>query len=354
MATAVLVLVWIALTAYALLAGADFGAGTWDLLAGTATSGKDRRKLIEHVIGPVWEANHVWLIFVLVLLWTCFPTVFAAAASTLWVPLTLAALGIIARGSAFAFRKAVTTLAQQRLFGATFALSSVVTPFFLGAAAGAIGAGRVPPGVAAGDWISSWTGPVPILTGLLAVTACSYLAATYLCGDAVRLEHEADWFRTRSIVAGVVTGAVSLAGLPVVAHDAPDLYDGLTGGRGLPLVAGSVLAGALSFLLVISRRYLFARIAAGLAVTALLWGWALAQYPELLPGLEVTQAKAPDSTLTATLITSAIGLALLIPSMWWLFHLFQQPEGHASDVNGTPLGAGAVAGQARDGHRETA
>jgi cytochrome d ubiquinol oxidase subunit II len=330
MATAVLVLVWVALTAYALLAGADFGAGTWDLLAGTATSGKDRRKLIEHVIGPVWEANHVWLIFVLVLLWTCFPAVFAAVASTLWVPLTLAALGIIARGSAFAFRKAVTTLAQQRLFGAAFALSSVVTPFFLGAAAGAVAAGRVPPGVAAGDWLRSWTGPVPVLTGLLSVAACSYLAATYLCGDALRLGHEADWFRRRSIVVGVLTGVLSLAGLPVVAHDAPQLYDGLTSGRGLPLVAASVAAGALSFLLVITRRYLYARVAAGLAVTALLWGWALAQYPDLLPGLTAREAQAPDTTLTATLVTSAIGLALLVPSFAWLFLLFQQPENAAT------------------------
>ncbi|MBN9620230.1 MAG: cytochrome d ubiquinol oxidase subunit II, partial [Actinobacteria bacterium] len=137
-ATAVLVLTWLALTAYALLAGADFGAGVWDLVAGSASRGQPRRKLIEHVIGPVWEANHVWLIFVLVLLWTAFPTVFAAVASTEWIPLTLAALGIIGRGSAFAFRKTVTEVWQQRLFGATFAVSSVVTPFCLGAVAGAL------------------------------------------------------------------------------------------------------------------------------------------------------------------------------------------------------------------------
>jgi cytochrome bd ubiquinol oxidase subunit II len=326
MGTTVLVLVWVALTAYALLAGADFGAGTWDLLAGSAERGRPRRTLIEHVIGPVWEANHVWLIFVLVLLWTCFPTVFAAIASTLWVPLTLAALGIIARGSAFAFRKAVNTVAQQRLFGAAFAFSSVLTPFFLGAAAGAVAAGEVPPGLAGADPIASWTGPVPLLTGVLAVVACSYLAATYLCGDAVREGADAEWFRRRSIVVGLGTGAVSLAGLPVVAHYAPGLYDGLTG-PGLPLVAGSVAAGAASLLLVLTRRYLLARLAAGLAVAALLWGWALAQYPVLLPGLDLGAAQAPDTTLSATLITSAIGLALLIPSMGWLFRLFQQPPG---------------------------
>ena len=324
MSTAVLVLVWLALTAYALLAGADFGAGTWDLLAGSSERGRPRRRLIEHVIGPVWEANHVWLIFVLVLLWTCFPTVFAALASTLWVPLTLAALGIIARGSAFAFRKAVGTLAQQRAFGAAFALSSVLTPFFLGTAAGAVAAGAVPAGLAGADPIRSWTSALPLLTGVLAVLACGYLAATYLCGDADRQGADAEWFRWRSVVTGVATGAVSLAGLPVVAHSAPALYDGLTG-RGLPLVAGSVAAGMLSLLLVLTRRYLLARLAAGLAVAALLWGWALAQYPHLLPGVDVGSSAAPASTLSATLVASAIGLLLLVPSMAWLFRLFQQP-----------------------------
>src|SRR5256885_3594218 len=146
-AQATLAVMWLGLTLYALFAGADFGAGLWDLLAGDAQRGRPQRDLIEHVIGPVWEANHVWLIFVLVLLWTGFPPVFAAVMSTLYIPLTAAALGIIARGAAFAFRKASTGLPRQRLFGAAFALSSVVTPFFLGAAAGAIASGRVPPGL---------------------------------------------------------------------------------------------------------------------------------------------------------------------------------------------------------------
>src|SRR5437762_5252280 len=151
-----------ALTGYALLGGADFGGGCWDLTAGDARRGAAARRLIEHSIGPVWEANHVWLIFAVVLLWTVFPPVFAAVASTMYIPLTLAGLGIIGRGAGFAFRKASRTPARQRLFGALFAFSSVVTPFFLGTVAGGIASGRVPLGAAAGDLVRSWFNPTSV------------------------------------------------------------------------------------------------------------------------------------------------------------------------------------------------
>src|SRR5258705_5419481 len=173
-AQALLVILWIGLTLYALLAGADFGGGVWDLLAGGAHRGRAQRDLIEQVIGPVWEANHVWLIFILVILWTAFPPVFAAVMSTLYIPLTFVALGIIARGAAFAFRKASVELWQQRLFGGAFALSSVLTPFFLGTVAGAIASGQVPPGLAAGPAVHSWWNPTSVLGGVLAVGACAY------------------------------------------------------------------------------------------------------------------------------------------------------------------------------------
>src|ERR1700684_2892283 len=164
---------WASVTVYALLAGADFGAGAWDLLSGRTGPGARRRALIEHAIGPVWEANHVWLIFVLVLMWTAFPPLFAAVSSTLYIPLTLVALGVIARGSAFAFRKAVTEVWQQRVFGAAFAFSSLVPPFFLG-------------GVAGGNVVTSWLNPTSVLSGALAVVAGMYLAAVYLTADARR------------------------------------------------------------------------------------------------------------------------------------------------------------------------
>ena len=167
MAEAVLAVMWVGLTAYALFGGADFGGGAWDLLAGNAEKGRRQRDLVEHSLAPVWEANHVWLIFVLVVLWTAFPPAFAAIASTLYIPLTLAAVGMIARGSAFAFRKTAPSPAMRRALDGAFALSSVLTPFFLGAIAGAVASGRVPPGIAQGNVITSWLNPTSVLGGVL-------------------------------------------------------------------------------------------------------------------------------------------------------------------------------------------
>lgn len=339
----ILLLTWVSLTAYALLAGADFGAGIWDLLAGDAQAGRVRRRLIEHVIGPVWEANHVWLIFVLVLLWTAFPSAFAAIASTLWIPLTLAALGIIGRGSAFAFRKTVTKVWEQRAFGVTFAVSSVATPFFLGTVGGAIAAGRVPPGLAAGDTIGAWTSPVALLAGVLSVAACAFLAATYLCGDAQRDADAAlaQWFRVRAMVSGGIAGALAVAGLLVADTQAQPLFDALAG-RAWPLTVLSVLGGVAALLLVGLRRFGVARIAAGLAITGLVWGWGVAQYPHLLPGLNIGQAAAVSGSLHAVVITSLIGLAVLIPSMWLLLWMFQRPAHPPTAARGPETGGSPV------------
>ncbi|MEU6738267.1 cytochrome d ubiquinol oxidase subunit II [Streptosporangium sandarakinum] len=320
---AMLVVLWVGVTLYALLAGADFGGGVLDLLAGRARAGMPQRRLIEHTIGPVWEANHVWLIFVLVVLWTAFPSTFAAVMSTLYIPLTLVALGIIARGAAFAFRKASTELWQQRLFGAAFAFSSVLTPFFLGTVAGGIASGRVPPGLGAGDIMASWVNPTSMLGGVLAIGVCVYLAAVYLCDDARRagLPDLAEGFRRRALVTGLVVGAVALAGVAVLRWDAPRLFDGLIH-RALPLVAGSAVLGLVSLGLLWLRRFLLVRVTAALAVTAVLWGWPVAQYPAMLPpGLTVYQAAATRSVLGATLLVLAVGALLVLPSMAWLLLL---------------------------------
>jgi cytochrome d ubiquinol oxidase subunit II len=328
LANLALIVMWVGLTCYALFAGADFGAGAWDLLAGSAERGAARRKLIEHSIGPVWEANHVWLIFVVVLLWTCFPTVFAAVMSTLYIPLTLAALGIIARGASFAFRKVSGSPRLRQVFGALFAGSSVLTPFFLGTVAGAVASGRVPPGLASGDPLGSWTGPSSLLGGVLAVLVCAYLAAVYLCADATRAGRVdlAESFRLRTLVTGASTGVVALAGIGVLATDAPALFTGLTG-RALPLVVCSAVAGIVEFPLVWWRRYLAARVIAALAVTAILWGWAAAQYPDMLePNTTVVSAAAQGSVLGAVLLVLAAGAVLLVPSLWLLYSLFQRPR----------------------------
>jgi cytochrome d ubiquinol oxidase subunit II len=326
-----LVLAWVGVTLYALLGGADFGGGFWDMLAGGTRRGLGQRRLVEHSIGPVWEANHVWLIFVIVLFWTCFPAVFAAVASTLYIPLTLIAFGIIARGAAFAFRKASSELWQLRLFGGAFALSSVLTPFFLGTVAGAVASGRVPPGLARGDLLTSWWNPTSVLAGLVAVGTTAYLAAVYLTGDARRSgDHAlAEAFRRRGLISAVVTGAVTLGGILVLRDDAPRLYAGLTG-RALPVVVISALAGIISLVLLFVRHYTIARLTAALAVAAVLWGWALAQYPLLLPpDVTVARAAAEPPVLHATLASVIVGMVLLVPSLLWLFWLFQ--SGHERD-----------------------
>ena len=326
-ADAILILLWAGLTAYALFGGADFGAGFWDLLGGGRRT-DTIRALIEDTIGPVWEANHVWLIFALVVVWTAFPPVFAAVASTLYIPLTAVAIGVILRGSGFAFRKSVEEPRLKRWFGVLFGLSSIITPFFLGAIAGAIASGRVPPGNAAGDPIGSWLNPTSLLGGILAVGICAYLAAVYLMSDARRREDPAlaDAFRWRALVMGAAVGVVAMLGIVVLANDAPTLYDGLIA-RALPLVILSAVAGLVSLVLIHRRRFGAARLTAGLAVGGILWGWAVAQYPYLLIGsLTVGQASALNATLVALLISLLIGAVLVVPSMIALFVLSQRPR----------------------------
>jgi cytochrome d ubiquinol oxidase subunit II len=340
-ALAILAVMWAAVTAYALLGGADFGAGIWDLLAGGRVAGAPRRALISRAIGPVWEANHVWLIFVLVLTWTAFPAAFAAVSSTLYVPLTAIALGVIARGAAFAFRKAIDQPWAQRLFGAAFAFSSVVTPWFGGAAAGAVAAGRVPPGLARGPAVGSWLNPVSAVTGTFAVAACAFLAASYLAADARRAGDPAltAWFRRRALASGLVAGACSAAGLAVPHAGAPAAYGRLTGHAG-PLVAVAAAAG-IAALALAGRGWLVPlRLAAAAAVAAALWAWGAAQYPYLLMpgsgraggpggGLTVAAAAAPGATLAATVVCVAVGGALVLPSLAWLLVLAQRPPRRA-------------------------
>jgi cytochrome bd ubiquinol oxidase subunit II len=330
-ATAVLVFLWFGITAYAVLAGADFGGGVWDLLAGTTSGGLRLRQRISASIGPVWEANHVWLIYALVVLWTAFPPVFAAITSTLYIPLSIVAFGIIIRGSSFALRSAVPELALKRAFSPGFGLASFVTPFFLGAVAGAMASGRVPAGIARGDILHSWTGPTSLIGGALAVAGCAFLAAAYLMVDAHR-SGEIDLveaFRRRALITGVVCVALSIVAVDVLRLDAPRLFSGLST-VALPLVIASAVAGATSLLSLWQRRYILIRISAALAVVIILWAWAVAQYPELLVGsTTVTQAAAPAATLTALVISLSIGAVLVLPSLGLLLYMVRLPQ-HAA------------------------
>jgi len=322
----VAVILMLGITAYALFGGADFGAGFWDLTAGGAKRGATPRSVISHSIGPVWEANHVWLIFCLVVLWTAFPEAFASIMLTLFVPLSIAALGIVFRGSAFAFRKEVTRTSSQRNFGAAFAISSVIVPFCMGAVAGAIASGRVPAGGKAGDPVSSWLNPTSILGGVLAVTVCAYLAAVYLVWDARRLRAPdmVEYFRPRAVVAAVVTGLVALAGIWVLHDDATYVFHGLTS-RALPLVIISALCGLGSLGLLLRASHSGARILAMGAVAAIVFGWGVAQYPYLLPtSLKLSAAAAPDATLWAVVIVFVVAAVVILPSLGLLYYLDQR------------------------------
>src|SRR3954471_3783666 len=207
------VILFLALTIYAVFGGADFGAGFWDLVAGGTEGGERPREVIDHSIAPVWEANHVWLIFVFVVTWTCFPQAYASITLTLFVPLSIAALGIVLRGASFAFRKAVTRTRDRRNFGAAFALSSVLVPFCLGTVAGGIASGRVPAGGVAGGARTSLRHPTSILCGFLAVCRVAYLAAFFLVCDARRLSDDVmvAYFRRRAVGAGLAAGLVAVA-----------------------------------------------------------------------------------------------------------------------------------------------
>ncbi len=326
LADAVAVVLFFGVTAYALFGGADFGAGFWDLVAGGAERGERPRALIDHSIGPVWEANHVWLIFSLVVLWTAFSEAFASITLTLFVPLTFAALGIVLRGSSFAFRKAVFRTRDQRNFGAAFALSSVLVPYCMGAVAGAIASGRVPAGGVAGDPWSSWINGTSIVGGLLAIAVCAYLSAVYLTWDANRVGDGAmeEYFRRRAIVAAVVAGVIACVGIFVFRDDSTYLFHGLTS-RALPLVIVSALCGVGSLVLLVRRAHHVARVLSAGAVAAVVVGWGVAQWPYILPtSLKVSAAASPSGTLQAVLVVFVLAVVIILPALVLLYRLDQK------------------------------
>src|SRR6185437_7322398 len=328
------------MAAYTVLAGADFGAGLWTLLA-FGPDGPRVRDQARHAMGPVWEANHVWLIFVLVVCWTAYPVAFGSITSTLAAPLLIAAIGIILRGAAYALRGvADSSRTAENLLG----FSSVLTPFALGTAVGAIALGRVPVGNAAGNEVTSWLSPAPVLVGALAVVFSGYLAAVYLAADSRRYGEPglAALFRRRALLAGVVSGGLALAGLLVMRGSGLNL----THGAALALVCVSAVAGLATLALCGASRFGLARLTAALAVAAVVVCWAAAQAPRFLPGMTVTQAAAGDSTLVALVVAVGCGLVVLVPSLALLYTLFLRggldtPEAHeAGQAPVAPPGPG--------------
>jgi cytochrome bd ubiquinol oxidase subunit II len=327
LATVVAVAMFVGVIAYALLGGADFGSGFYDLTAGGGVEGAELRTLVDHSIGPVWEANHVWLIYILVMWWTGFPGAFAAAMTTLFIPLILALGGIVLRGASFAFRKYSATIGQARLFGAIFAGSSLITPFFLGTVAGGIASGRVPAG-GYGDRVGSWLNPTSIVGGLLAMATCVFLAGVFLTADASRAGDTslAEKLRTRTLGVGIVTGLIVFAGLYPISRDAPTLSDGL---RTLasPLLVIAALTGVAAVVLLYRRSYSVARFPAAAAVGAVIMGWGIGQYPWMLVDeATINDAAGADATLAGLLVVVGLAGVIVLPALGYLLWLTQTEE----------------------------
>ncbi|HEV7774476.1 MAG TPA: cytochrome d ubiquinol oxidase subunit II [Conexibacter sp.] len=353
LSTVPLLLALAGLTLYVVLGGADFGAGLWQLLSGRGERGERVREHAHEAMAPVWEANHVWLIFVLVVMWTCYPVAFGSIVSTLSIPLFIAAIGIVFRGTSYALRAGTTRAREQRTVDTVFGIASVLTPFALGTVVGAIAAGKVPVGNAAGDLWTSWTGGLSLMVGVLAVAFGAYLSAVYLAADAVRrgADEMELAFRTRALVAGLIAGGLAVAGLFVLRSDARGLYDSLVSGDALPALIVSGLAGVGTLALVWLRRYEQARYSAAVAVAAIVVGWAIAQQPELLPGLTVSEAAAPHDVIVAVLVSVAAGALVLVPSLALLFTLTLRGQlGYEGDTaTSEPVGPVQVLSASRTG-----
>jgi cytochrome bd ubiquinol oxidase subunit II len=313
----------VGLALYTVLGGADFGAGFWQLVAGRGKRADDVRDEAHHAMAPVWESNHVWLIFVLTVVWTAYPAAFGSIASTLTIPLFIAGIGIVMRGGAYALRGGTRTAAEHRRVDTVFALSSVLTPFALGTVIGAIASERVHLGNPGGSLVTSWLNPTSIAIGVLAVASGAYTSAVFLTGDAERHGDRAlvERFRARALGAGLAAGAVATGALIVLHFDAERIFRRLTQGVGLPALVASVIAGIATLALVWQRRYEPARYLAAVAVAATIAGWALAQNPVFLKGLTIREAAAGHDTLVAVVVAVLVGGLLLFPSLALLFRL---------------------------------
>lgn len=327
MPEAVALIAAFATLAYALLGGADFGGGVWDLFASGARK-QQQRAAIANAMGPVWEANHVWLIFLIVILFTAFPPVYSTLSTALFIPFHLVLLGIVLRGASFVFRaygyRAGTTItATERAWGVVFGISSTMTPFLLGACMGAVSTGAIR--FAEGRVVTHgvpWLLPMSLMTGALALALCAYLAAVYLTIE-TRDELQRD-FRRYALLAGTVTVGLSILALPLTRSQAPHLWAGLLSMRALPILALGAGAALLAGWSLLRARYRLARVAAIVQIAMLLGGWIAAQYPYIVfPDLSIATAAAPPASLRFFLIALPAGFAVLGPSLYLLFRVFK-------------------------------
>jgi len=316
-----------ALTLYGILGGADFGAGVWEFTTALQSTERERAHIYK-AIGPVWEANHVWLIFVLVILLNGFPKAYALLGKTLWLPLLLVLCGIVFRGASYVFRSYGHGAKRERLtWEWVFAVASTATPFFLGASAGAVAAGSL--GTMASESpshdLTGWMSSLSLFTGFYAVGMCAYLAAVYLTREAVVAgdEHLVQIWRQRAMSTGLWVGVLSFAGLVMISIEAPQLANAFKA-RGWPFVLISLCCGLGSLYELWRHRASRAVLAAMGAVAAVLWGWGVSQYPVLIPPtLTGADAQAPDNVLWWMLAVIVTGTLLLFPALGYLFYLFK-------------------------------
>jgi len=323
----ILIILWLSLIAYAVLGGADFGGGIWDFFA-FGPQAERQRRLIGQALGPVWEANHVWLIFLIVGLFTAFPLAFSVLSTALFVPFTLAVIGIVMRGAAFMFRgQADDATTSRRIWGRVFSTASTITPFFFGAAAAAVASGQVH--VEAGrvqtDLLAGWTTPFALTIGALALSLCAVLAAVNLIVEAQNSNEPelVEAFRRRAMIAGAITLALDVVAFILSPFQAPLLWHGALD-HALPLISATALIGLGAAASLFLRRYRLARILAFTVTAFIFASWGLSQFPYLVPvAVTISNASSPPSTLLALLIGTIIGMAFLLPSLWFLFHVFK-------------------------------
>jgi cytochrome bd ubiquinol oxidase subunit II len=331
----------LALNAYVLMGGADFGGGVWDLFAGGPRRAA-QRELITKSIAPIWEANHVWLIVVVVLMFTAFPVAFSTLAIVLHIPITLMLIGIVLRGSAFVFRSyGSRTGGTRRRWGIAFAAASTVTPVLLGMIIGSIATGdvataygRIGAASFAQVFISPWLAPFPVAVGLFALALFAFLAAIYLTIEAKDDDALRDDFRVRALIAAAAVAVLAAVALVLSRSAAPRVIAGVVGGSWSWLLHLCTGAAAVTAIVSLWRRnFRLARVAAAAQVSLILWGWVLAQYPFIIPEtVSIRQASAPEVTLTLLLIGLGAGALVLIPSLRYLLRTF---AGHAAEAEET-------------------
>lgn len=319
----------LAITAYALLAGADFGAGVLDLFA-FGEGQEKQRKALSNAIGPIWETNHIWIILLLVILFTCFPPAIYTLSIALYVPLVLVLLGIVFRGAAYIFRQYhEITSPRWRLWGSLFGAASIITPFMLGTMLAAISGGgiRYLNGQVTVSPTGSWASPFALLTGLLTLLICAYLAAVYMTVETEGALAEA--FRRRGLQLWVAVAILPAILLPVVRSQVPLLWEHFGQRSSLLPMALGIICVLLSGWALYSKAYKLARVFAVAEVTVLLWGWAFAQFPYIVyPDVTLQNASTKGPALVALLNILPFGLIILVPSLWLLFSVFKGEKQH--------------------------